>query len=74
MLDIDGQEAVSELTALVQHTAEGEYAVAWQPQRLASMTLTSGSTGLPKAAVHTCAAHLASAEGVLSLIPFAPRR
>lgn len=72
MLDVDGQEAVSELTALVQHTAEGEYAVAWQPQRLASMTLTSGSTGLPKAAVHTCAAHLASAEGVLSLIPFAP--
>ncbi len=35
-----------------------------------SMTLTSGSTGLPKAAVHTYQAHLASAEGVLSLIPF----
>lgn len=34
------------------------------------MTLTSGSTGLPKAAVHTYQAHLASAEGVLSLIPF----
>ncbi len=28
------------------------------------MTLTSGSTGLPKAAVHTCDAHLASARGV----------
>ncbi|NYY78378.1 hypothetical protein DMI69_14525 [Escherichia coli] len=27
------------------------------------MTLTSGSTGLPKAAVHTYQAHLASAEG-----------
>lgn len=50
--------------------APGEHAVAWQPQRLASMTLTSGSTGLPKAAVHTCAAHLASAQGVLALIPF----
>lgn len=35
------------------------------------MTLTSGSTGLPKAAVHTCQAHLASAEGVLSLMPLA---
>lgn len=34
------------------------------------MTLTSGSTGLPKAAVHTCQAHLASAQGVLSLMPF----
>ncbi|TLU68385.1 o-succinylbenzoate--CoA ligase [Enterobacter sp. MF024] len=48
----------------------GEYAVPWQPERLASMTLTSGSTGLPKAAVHTCAAHLASAEGVLALMPY----
>ena len=34
------------------------------------MTLTSGSTGLPKAAVHTPVAHLASAEGVLSLMPY----
>ncbi|WP_333871255.1 o-succinylbenzoate--CoA ligase [Kosakonia cowanii] len=50
--------------------APGEHAVEWQPQRLASMTLTSGSTGLPKAAVHTFAAHLASAQGVLALIPF----
>lgn len=35
------------------------------------MTLTSGSTGLPKAAVHTCQAHIASADGVLSLMPLA---
>lgn len=47
-----------------------ESAVAWDARRLASMTLTSGSTGLPKAAVHTAAAHLASAEGVLALMPF----
>jgi O-succinylbenzoic acid--CoA ligase len=33
--------------------------------------LTSGSTGLPKAAVHTFHAHLASAQGVLALIPYA---
>ena len=32
--------------------------------------VNSGSTGLPKAAVHTCQAHLASAQGVLSLMPF----
>lgn len=49
----------------------GPWSAEWLPQRLASMTLTSGSTGLPKAAVHTCAAHLASAAGVLSLMDYA---
>lgn len=44
--------------------------VKWDPARLVSMTLTSGSSGLPKAAVHTAAAHLASAEGLLALMPF----
>ncbi|HGW3766984.1 o-succinylbenzoate--CoA ligase [Enterobacter cloacae] len=58
------------LAALSMHAPSGEYSVAWQPERLASMTLTSGSTGLPKAAVHTCGAHLASAEGVLALMPY----
>ncbi|HBL4998452.1 o-succinylbenzoate--CoA ligase [Enterobacter cloacae] len=58
------------LAALSMHAKRGEYRVAWQPERLASMTLTSGSTGLPKAAVHTCGAHLASAEGVLALMPY----
>lgn len=59
------------LAALSVHAPSGEYRVAWQPERLASMTLTSGSTGLPKAAVHTSGAHLASAEGVLALMPYA---
>lgn len=58
------------LAALSMHAPSGEYRVAWQPELLASMTLTSGSTGLPKAAVHTCGAHLASAEGVLALMPY----
>ncbi|MDR1751716.1 MAG: o-succinylbenzoate--CoA ligase [Enterobacter cloacae] len=58
------------LAALSMHAPSGEYRVVWQPERLASMTLTSGSTGLPKAAVHTCGAHLASAEGVLALMPY----
>ncbi|HEC5281290.1 TPA: o-succinylbenzoate--CoA ligase [Enterobacter cloacae] len=58
------------LAALSMHAPSGEYRVAWQPERLASMTLTSGSTGLPKAAVHACGAHLASAEGVLALMPY----
>ena len=60
------------LTPLELRPVDQFYAIDWQPQRLASMTLTSGSTGLPKAAVHTCAAHLASAQGVLAMIPFAP--
>lgn len=58
------------LTTLALNEAPGNHDAGWQPQRLTSMTLTSGSTGLPKAAVHTGAAHLASAQGVLALIPF----
>lgn len=58
------------LPPLLMREASGDYAAPWQPARLASMTLTSGSTGLPKAAVHTCEAHLASAQGVLSLMPY----
>ncbi|EEQ06099.1 2-succinylbenzoate--CoA ligase [Yersinia bercovieri ATCC 43970] len=46
--------------------------VAWDNQRLATMTLTSGSSGLPKAALHSAAAHLASADGVLQLMDFTP--
>lgn len=69
-LDLESHAAYAGLTSLALSEADGDYAVDWQPQRLASMTLTSGSTGLPKAAVHTGAAHLASAQGVLALIPF----
>lgn len=69
-LHVDGQTIPDGLVALDCRRDTGSYAVEWQPQRLASMTLTSGSTGLPKAAVHTYAAHLASAAGVLALIPF----
>ena len=36
----------------------------------ATMTLTSGSTGLPKAVVHNISAHLANAEGVCALMNF----
>ncbi|MEG5840905.1 o-succinylbenzoate--CoA ligase [Enterobacter mori] len=66
-LVLDG--AFDGLSALSLSEHAGDPA-AWQPDRLASMTLTSGSTGLPKAAVHTCAAHLASAQGVLALMPY----
>lgn len=40
---------------------------------MATLTLTSGSSGRPKAAAHSFAGHLASAEGVLQLMEFQPR-
>ncbi|AUZ67233.1 o-succinylbenzoate--CoA ligase [Citrobacter amalonaticus] len=70
-LDLEGENRFPFLIPLNCLNANGQHAVDWQPQRLCSMTLTSGSTGLPKAAVHTCQAHIASAEGVLSLMPLA---
>ena len=50
-LALDGE--FDGLSSLSMHESAGQYAARWQPERLASMTLTSGSTGLPKAAVHT---------------------
>lgn len=68
-LALDGEPGG--LAPLTLRDQPGCHAAAWQPGRLVSMTLTSGSTGLPKAAVHSSAAHLASAEGVLGLMPYA---
>lgn len=45
----------------------------WDEQRLATLTLTSGSTGLPKAAAHNYAGHLSSADAVLRLMNFQPQ-
>jgi O-succinylbenzoic acid--CoA ligase len=70
-LVLNGEGGYASLSALKMDRHKGRTGAAWQPERLATMTLTSGSTGLPKAAVHTCAAHLASAEGVLALLPYA---
>lgn len=42
----------------------------WQTERLATLTLTSGSSGMPKAAAHTFAAHLSNAEGVVQMMAF----
>ncbi|MEH2919819.1 o-succinylbenzoate--CoA ligase [Samsonia erythrinae] len=42
----------------------------WQAERLATLTLTSGSSGTPKAAAHTFAAHLSSAQGVVQMMAF----
>ncbi|HBC8786332.1 MULTISPECIES: o-succinylbenzoate--CoA ligase [Citrobacter] len=69
-LDLEAANVLAGLHPLQMQAVPGKHAAAWLPQRLSTMTLTSGSTGLPKAAVHTCQAHLASAQGVLSLMPF----
>lgn len=70
-LVLNGAALPGDLPALTLQAAEGVHAVCWHGERLVSMTLTSGSTGLPKAAVHSASAHLASAAGVLALMPFA---
>ncbi len=70
-LVLNGDTLPENLPALTLQAAEGACAVCWHGERLVSMTLTSGSTGLPKAAVHSASAHLASAAGVLALMPFA---
>lgn len=44
--------------------------VTWRPEAIATLTLTSGSGGLPKAAAHTFAALLHSAAGVNQLMGF----
>ncbi|MTH46437.1 o-succinylbenzoate--CoA ligase [Intestinirhabdus alba] len=69
-LQPEGENLCPDLLALRMQEDRAGHCAPWQPRRLASMTLTSGSTGLPKAAVHSCRAHLASAAGVLSLMPF----
>ena len=42
----------------------------WRPQQPVTMTLTSGSTGLPKAIVHNADNHLMNADGLLQLMQF----
>ncbi len=46
---------------------------AYDPLRPLTMTLTSGSTGFPKAIVHNACQHIASALGLFSRISFKPK-
>ncbi len=70
-LVLNGDPLALDFALLALQRAASESTLYWCEERLASMTLTSGSMGLPKAAVHSCRAHLASAEGVLAMIPLA---
>lgn len=58
---------------MTEVTSDTALVAPWRPEQPVSMTLTSGSTGLPKAAVHSAAAHLASAEGVIGLMKLEPQ-
>lgn len=44
--------------------------IEWSANRPATMTLTSGSSGMPKAAVHSLLAHLENADGLLQRMTF----
>lgn len=68
-LAFDSSLSVANINPLTMNEG-ARYQVEWQPSRYASMTLTSGSTGLPKAVVHTADAHLASAAGVLAVMDY----
>jgi len=70
ILDLSDEPLVTEIPALSLFHGHGGVTPNYPPQRIATLTLTSGSSGLPKAAAHSVAAHLASARGVLGLIPF----
>lgn len=70
ILDLSDEPLVTEIPALSLFHGHGGVTPNYPPQRIATLTLTSGSSGRPKAAAHSVAAHLASARGVLGLIPF----
>lgn len=57
----------------IQRLAGDSTVLPWQVTQWATLTLTSGSSGLPKAVVHCFAAHLASARAVVQLMDFGPQ-
>lgn len=68
-LTLEG-ETLPSLPALTLRSSPLRPRYGWDLQRIATLTLTSGSSGLPKAAAHTFSAHLASAAGVVDALNF----
>ena len=68
----EGQETISGTWHHLQliNAEYGVIATMWQPTRLATLTFTSGSTGLPKTVAHSASNHLHSAAGLLSWMAF----
>ena len=73
---IDIPESFSGMNVFVERSTEItqqdeiRYSSNWLAERPATMTLTSGSSGLPKAAVHSVQAHLENADGLLQKMQF----
>ncbi|WP_338557217.1 o-succinylbenzoate--CoA ligase [Erwinia sp. E_sp_B04_7] len=63
-------EPIPGFTALALQPLSGLIRHEWEPEAIATLTLTSGSGGLPKAAAHSFRAHLASARGVMEKMQF----
>ena len=70
ILDLSDEPLQTEIPTLNLSYGHSARTPVYHPARIATLTLTSGSSGTPKAAAHSVAAHLASARGVLGLIPF----
>lgn len=68
--DLAADLAGKTLSLIPEVTSERLIPVMWQEHRPVSLTLTSGSTGLPKAVVHNAQSHLASARGLLKQMTF----
>jgi len=67
VLNLAGETSI-ERPMLALRPIAGDGSQPWQLDRIATLTLTSGSTGLPKAAAHTFSAHLHSAAAVIELM------
>ncbi|PSU95332.1 o-succinylbenzoate--CoA ligase [Photobacterium kishitanii] len=58
------------ISLMMDTTSNRLIPVMWQEHRPVTLTLTSGSTGAPKAVVHHAQSHLASASGLLKQMTF----
>ncbi|EGM67987.1 O-succinylbenzoic acid--CoA ligase [Shewanella sp. HN-41] len=65
----NAHELILNINELSQTTTRHNLAKPFDIHRPANVILTSGSSGIPKAAVHCLANHIANAEGARSLIP-----
>ncbi|PSU33223.1 o-succinylbenzoate--CoA ligase [Photobacterium lutimaris] len=65
-----GQQALPHRLQLLPPQTPRMVPVTWQASRAATLTMTSGSTGHPKAVVHNAQSHLASAAGLLQWMAF----
>ncbi|WP_318443911.1 o-succinylbenzoate--CoA ligase [Photobacterium leiognathi] len=68
--DIATEQLTGQVITLRQPEVSRMVPVTWQEHRPVTLTLTSGSTGSPKAVVHSPESHLASASGLLSKMTF----